>query len=181
MLLFYKHHVVGQINSCSQILQCLFVLSQLFQFHTSAASSSRLSTPLQYAARMLPRQEWAVAESAPGKLVMEGAPIDRARTTARAEFCIPVSIEMVRDVRSPNLKTLRGTRYPVRNPTVWRPSTADTIIGISPTPPDAGVETRREAFSATTPPLFAKRQTSFNRAKNSMVLAGYPFFGSKQP
>ena len=103
---------------------------------------------------MLPMHEWAVAERAPGKLAMEGAPMDRARTTARAEFCIPVSMEIVREVRSPKPRNFRGTRYPARKPTAWRPSTEDTIKGISPTPPAEVVEARSGVFSATTPPLW---------------------------
>lgn len=53
------------------------------------------------AANILPKQECTVAEIAPGKHAM-GCKfgIDRANTTASAEFCIPTSIEMVRAVNS---------------------------------------------------------------------------------
>ena len=62
----------------------------------------------QYAANKLPKQECIVALRAPGKLANGDAPMERAKTTANAEFCIPVSIEMVLAVVSLRLKTRLG-------------------------------------------------------------------------
>ena len=67
------------------------------------------SAILQNAAKPLPRHEWAVALNAPGKNERGSAPMLFARTTASAEFCIPVSIDIVRAVLSENPKAL-GTK-----------------------------------------------------------------------
>mmetsp|Transcript_15131 Transcript_15131/g.18409 ORF Transcript_15131/g.18409 Transcript_15131/m.18409 type:complete len:246 (-) Transcript_15131:538-1275(-) len=97
---------------------------------------------------MLPKHECKVAESAPGKQLNSLAPgILRAKTTASAEFCIPVSIEMVRLVRSEN-PVFRGIKYPTPNPIVCSKHTAPSSWGRD-TP---CIPPRREAFCATTPP-----------------------------
>lgn len=74
------------------------------------------SITLQNAANPLPRQEWAVALNAPGKYESGSAPILFARTTARAEFCIPVSIDIVRAVCSEKPNAYFGTMYPAAKP-----------------------------------------------------------------
>lgn len=71
---------------------------------------------LQNAARPLPRHEWAVALKAPGRYEMGSAPMLLASTTANAEFCIPVSIDIVRDVRSERPNASLGTMYPEAKP-----------------------------------------------------------------
>ena len=65
---------------------------------------------------MDPKQECIVALMAPGRLAKAGAPMDLANTTAKAEFCIPVSMEMVLAVVSDRRKKSRGTKYPMANP-----------------------------------------------------------------
>ncbi len=47
---------------------------------------------------------------------MGSAPMLLARTTARAEFCIPVSMDMVRAVRSEKPNASLGTIYPEAKP-----------------------------------------------------------------
>ena len=78
-----------------------------------------LLTRRQYAASKLPRHECAVAEKAPGRPANGAAPIDFANTSARAEFCVPTSMEMVRAVCSfePTMICL-GIQYPA--PTATR-------------------------------------------------------------
>ena len=74
------------------------------------------SITLQNAANPLPRHEWAVALNAPGKYERGSAPILFARTTASAEFCIPVSIDIVRAVCSEKPNAYFGTMYPAAKP-----------------------------------------------------------------
>jgi hypothetical protein len=123
--------------------------------------------PLQYAASILPKQECTVADNAPGRLAMEGAPIDRARTTAKAEFCIPVSMDMVRLIFSPNPNPSFGTRYPARNPKQCKPKTAETMSGIKP----FEVDTSKEVFSATTPPQINATNTTLQKGVNLDTLS----------
>jgi len=65
---------------------------------------------------MLPIHECIVAEIAPGRDANGSAPILLANTTASAEFCMPVSIDIVRPVFSEKLKSF-GMVYPTRKPT----------------------------------------------------------------
>jgi len=55
---------------------------------------------LQKAAKRLPKQECVKAEMAPGSAAMGDVPTLCAKTTAKAEFCMPVSMETVRAVDS---------------------------------------------------------------------------------
>ena len=84
--------------------------------HYRSSFISLPSTTLQNAANPLPRHEWAVALNAPGKYESGSAPILFARTTARAEFCIPVSIDIVRAVCSEKPNAYFGTMYPAAKP-----------------------------------------------------------------
>jgi hypothetical protein len=71
---------------------------------------------------MDPRHELTVALTAPG-IAASGIPSTFASTTARAEFCIPVSIETVLHVFRGYPKE-RGVRYPRAKPKAWRERTA---------------------------------------------------------
>jgi hypothetical protein len=59
-----------------------------------------------------------VALNAPGKYDSGSAPILFANTTAKAEFCIPVSMDIVLDVLSVKPNSFFGTKYPAVNPSV---------------------------------------------------------------
>ena len=116
---------------------------------------------LQNAANKLPKHECAVALNAPGKYDNGSAPILFANTTANAEFCIPVSIDMVRDVRSVNPKTL-GTMYPAANPIMCVRRTESRIrVGMVMTPSVAAAPPIHipELF-ATTPPQIKLTNTT---------------------
>ena len=84
---------------------------------------------------------------APGKLASGSAPMDRAKTTARAEFCIPVSILTVRAVVSDRRNTFRGTKYPTPKPRICNNPTAVSSRGTK-----VLLENSKAEFSATTPP-----------------------------
>lgn len=59
-----------------------------------------------HAASRLPRTEWTRAEIAPGTAVSgSAAKCLRARTTPKPEFCMPVSIEIVRAATTENPNT----------------------------------------------------------------------------
>ena len=60
--------------------------------------------------------EWAVAERAPGRDASGSAPIDLASTTAKAEFCIPVSMDIVLQVFVEYPNNSRGMKKPTKNP-----------------------------------------------------------------
>ena len=97
-----------------------------------------------------------VAERAPGKYERGSAPILFASTTANAEFCMPVSIDIVLLVFSENLSRL-GTEYPAANPmecvnrTDRRTNTGNGIAPANVAPPAAPPNIMAELF-ATTPP-----------------------------
>eukprot|EP00585_Thalassiosira_rotula_P023296 CAMPEP_0196224638 /NCGR_PEP_ID=MMETSP0912-20130531/49188_1 /TAXON_ID=49265 /ORGANISM="Thalassiosira rotula, Strain GSO102" /LENGTH=210 /DNA_ID=CAMNT_0041504031 /DNA_START=136 /DNA_END=766 /DNA_ORIENTATION=- len=111
------------------------------------------SNTLQNAANPLPKHECAVALNAPGKYEMGSAPMLLARTTANAEFCIPVSMEIVRAVRSGNLNTCLGTKYPAAKPSEWVTMTVRRMrAGRDNTPGTTGLPIHMEALFATTPP-----------------------------
>ncbi len=74
------------------------------------------STTLQIAAKPLPKHECAVALNAPGRYERGSAPMLLAKTTASAEFCIPVSMDIVRAVRSEKPNACFGTKYPAEKP-----------------------------------------------------------------
>eukprot|EP00526_Cylindrotheca_closterium_P019984 CAMPEP_0113645714 /NCGR_PEP_ID=MMETSP0017_2-20120614/24108_1 /TAXON_ID=2856 /ORGANISM="Cylindrotheca closterium" /LENGTH=138 /DNA_ID=CAMNT_0000557489 /DNA_START=47 /DNA_END=460 /DNA_ORIENTATION=- /assembly_acc=CAM_ASM_000147 len=104
---------------------------------------------------MDPRQECTVADKAPGKLATGDAPMDRANTTASAEFCIPVSIDIVRLVTSENFRPNFGTKYPMVNPTQCNINTDPTING------KRALDDRNIlAFCDTTPPQIKATKTT---------------------
>eukprot|EP00977_Amphora_coffeiformis_P018993 scaffold6829_cov171-Amphora_coffeaeformis.AAC.23 len=78
-------------------------------------SSSAPPFILHNAAKRLPRQLCTcgdaekTSERAPGRHAKSGAPIACAKTTAKAEFCIPTSMLTVRAVRSDVFAPNRGT------------------------------------------------------------------------
>mmetsp|Transcript_7805 Transcript_7805/g.15580 ORF Transcript_7805/g.15580 Transcript_7805/m.15580 type:complete len:256 (-) Transcript_7805:156-923(-) len=129
------------------------------------------SQTLQNAANPLPKQECTVALNAPGKYDNGSAPMLFANTTAKALFCIPVSIEMVRAVRSVKPKNFFGTRYPKANPRVCVSSTESKmsfgtdmamapernpdVDAIAPPPPK-----NIPALFATTPPQIKLTKTT---------------------
>ena len=123
----------------------------------------------QYPARTLPKQEWTVADNAPGKLATAGAPIERANTTANAEFCIPVSIEIVRLVISENRSPKRGTIYPNRNPRQWSDRTEPTINGIN----DVDCMNMAEFWETTPPQIKLTKMTEANGVKRDTRLARF--------
>ena len=84
--------------------------------------------------------------------------MERASTTAKAEFCIPVSIEMVRLVRSENPSPKRGTKYPTKKPTQCNANTDPTISGTN-----VDDSKNKEEFWATTPPqIILTKRTDAN-------------------
>ena len=120
----------------------------------------------QYPANIEPKHECAVADNAPGKLAIGDAPIDLANTTAKAEFCIPVSIDIVRDVISLNLHTNLGTKYPIVNPIQCNVNTLPTINGNNPPPPVVEDCRNKDEFCATTPPHINDTNTTLANGVN---------------
>ncbi len=138
--------------------------------YSSDESSSSLVIPCrlcQYPASILPRHEWTVAESAPGKLATAGAPIERANTTAKAEFCIPVSIEIVRLVISEKRRPHFGTMYPTKKPMQWRDTTDNTIGRIN----DDDCKNMAAFWETTPPQIKLTNKTDANGVKRDTRLA----------
>mmetsp|Transcript_4839 Transcript_4839/g.18552 ORF Transcript_4839/g.18552 Transcript_4839/m.18552 type:complete len:83 (-) Transcript_4839:988-1236(-) len=77
---------------------------------------------------MLPRTECTVAEIAHGTATNGSAKCAEARTTPSAEFCMPTSMLIVREVLLEN-PAERDRKYPKPNPSVCSKATAAMSVG----------------------------------------------------
>mmetsp|Transcript_68782 Transcript_68782/g.118061 ORF Transcript_68782/g.118061 Transcript_68782/m.118061 type:complete len:152 (+) Transcript_68782:227-682(+) len=130
------------------------------QYAYCLLASSFLSSERRHRqASVLPRIECTVADTAPGKAIAEaGTPAmhatevaepaanaRRARTVARAEFCIPVSMATVRQIGTFNPLT-RAEAYPSANPPECIVATAATSESKENVPPPPTAPSSKPAF-----------------------------------